>query len=96
MKVPSHPGHGNVYGKYQIHHSNGKTPLKTNPVLLLVTAVTILSVSVYFFFCPLLSSDRMQQTARRQETAQPPAVVSNLIFSRIKHAAPSPPLWRTS
>lgn len=95
-----------VYVKH--YHSDGRAPTTTHPVWFLamwfaticLQSLKAHSESHIFLIisglCFLLSSDRMPQTAHQPETAPPPAVASNLMFSRIKHAPPSPAPWRTS
>lgn len=54
------------------------------------------SAITFVIVCSLFSPDRTHQTAHQDPTPQPAAVASNSISSRIKHAPPSPILWKTS
>lgn len=55
-----------------------------------------ISAITFVILCSLFSPDRIQPTAHQEPTPQPAAVASNSISSRIKHAPPSPVLWKTS
>lgn len=54
------------------------------------------STITFDILCSLFSPDRMQRIAHQEPTPQPAVVASNSISSRIKHAPPSPVLWKTS
>lgn len=55
-----------------------------------------LSAVTFAILCSLFSPDRMLRTAHQEPTPQPAAVASNSISSKVKHAPPSPVLWKTS
>lgn len=54
------------------------------------------SAVTFVILCSLFPPDRTHRTAHQDPTPQPAAVASNSISSRIKHAPPSPVLWKTS